>query len=173
MPGDDRKKPTPPSGVRPHGRHQTQTERDVSGLAAKAIRERESHPIPPIIEDEVTGKYEGDELDARRAKRPTDERLKRLEDKHDALDAKVDVIAGDVQKINGELTHVPRLINLLERSLEQANATVTVTVNDQVAANKQRRDFWAQVGLKVLAGLGAIGIVILGVLQAQAQGCGR
>lgn len=68
---------------------------------------RDSRPfaaVPePLDEEEVTGKHEGDELRELRGRRPTRERLHRLEDKHDALDAKVDGIDSRTSRMEGKL----------------------------------------------------------------------
>lgn len=62
---------------------QTQTERDVEGIAAKRAREAAA---PEYVCEDITSKYEGEELrQARRSKRSTDERLEHLEDKNDKL----------------------------------------------------------------------------------------
>ena len=42
--------------------------------------------VPSFVVEECTGKYEGADLQAIRSRRPTPERIRRLEDKHDALD---------------------------------------------------------------------------------------
>lgn len=84
---DERKRPR---------RHQTATERDVEGIEAR--RERDQ-AIPAFVEDEVTGQYQGDELKAMRSKRPTNQRLSRLEQKHDDLSRDVSEIKGGVGAI--------------------------------------------------------------------------
>lgn len=79
---------------RPGQRHQTATERDLEGMAARRDREREREAaaregVPHIVTDDVTGQYTGDELKEHRAKRPTDQRVAHLEIKHDTLAATV------------------------------------------------------------------------------------
>ncbi len=80
-------------------RHQTSTERDVQGLAAR--RERDA-AVPAVVERDITGRYEGEELHRHRAKRPTQDRIQRLEDKHDA-------VAKDVHEMRGEVGAILRL----------------------------------------------------------------
>lgn len=60
----------------------------------------------PIEDEEVTGKHDGDELRELRGRRPTRERLTRLEDKHDGLDEKVDGIDSKVSRMEGKLDTV-------------------------------------------------------------------
>lgn len=64
-------------------RHQTQTERDLDGLDAKKRREL---AVPHEVNDPVTGVIpRGPELDAARAKRPTEKRFEHLEQRADML----------------------------------------------------------------------------------------
>lgn len=106
---------------RPAKRQQTQTERDLDGLAARRERARSAPFGVPVTFDEVTGNYEGEELAQMRARRPTDMRLRILEQKqdddradHKALVAKVDQIHVDVAGMRGELSVLPKLLDLLE-----------------------------------------------------------
>lgn len=64
------------------GRLQTATDRELA--SDRARREREAAPACEA-DDAVTGKYEGPELDEKRAEREPEERIARLEKKHDAL----------------------------------------------------------------------------------------
>lgn len=93
MTDNSRKNPTPPFGSRRPARQQSQDDRDVEGFAA--LKERQATP-PDFTVEEVTGKYEGEELAEYRERRPTPDRLKRLEKKHDEL-------KGDVEKKHAEL----------------------------------------------------------------------
>jgi hypothetical protein len=66
----------------------------------------DKHPqlsAPHEIDDPVTGVLQGPALAAARSKRPTDERVGKLEAKHDKLDEKVDVIATQVSRMEGKL----------------------------------------------------------------------
>lgn len=80
-----------PDGKKPfhyRRRMQSQTERDAEGLAAKRERESSSHEsaVPdPFDAEEITGRLAGDELAEARAQRPSNDRIGRLEEKHDAL----------------------------------------------------------------------------------------
>lgn len=56
-------------------------------------------PTPPagtpvFVEEECTGQVDGDELAARRAKRSTDDRIARLEVKHDSIQKSVSRMEG-------------------------------------------------------------------------------
>ena len=90
---------------------QSQDDRDAEGLAARRERDAVVKELGDNVEhfekDEVTGRYEGEELDARRALRPHDERIGRLEKKHDELkadvDKKHDELKRDVKEKHDEL----------------------------------------------------------------------
>jgi hypothetical protein len=66
------------------------------------------HPTPVPIEvfDEITGVHEGEALRVARSKRTTDERISRLEDKHDALSAAVSDVRVSVGEMSGKLDTV-------------------------------------------------------------------
>lgn len=72
-------------------RHQTQTERDMSGIEAKKKREAEHVITDDATPEEIdfepaTGVVpRGPALDAARARRPTPERVKHAEDRLDIL----------------------------------------------------------------------------------------
>ena len=64
-------------------RHQTSTERDMAGLAAR--KERDA-AVPEFVCEDITGSYTGDELvNARRTRRSTEQRVEHLENKYDRL----------------------------------------------------------------------------------------
>jgi len=75
---------------------QSQDERDIAGLAAKRGREA-AVAMPEFVNEEITGRYEGEELERRRAARAPDEALRHLESKHDDLKR-------DVEKKHDHLT---------------------------------------------------------------------
>ena len=83
---------------------QSQDERDAEGFAAR--KERDG-AVKECAGDELTGRYEGEELSERRARRPPDERFGRLEEKHDELkkdvEKKHDELKKDVEKKHDEL----------------------------------------------------------------------
>jgi predicted phage tail protein len=85
---------------------QSQDERDKAGFEARKERER-SGVVRDFAGEEITGRYEGDELDERRAARPPDERFGHLEKKHDELKADVekrhDELKRDVKEVRDEL----------------------------------------------------------------------
>ncbi|HEY6038806.1 MAG TPA: hypothetical protein VIV58_31205 [Kofleriaceae bacterium] len=76
-------------------RHQTQTERDLEGLAAKKRRETEPQGVrippelaaPHVVTDPATGVVKGPALDAIREERPPAERFRHLEARCDRLEA--------------------------------------------------------------------------------------
>lgn len=104
-----------------------------------------------LIHDEITGQYEGDDLRKERARRPTPERISRLEDKQDKheqrfgrIEADITATRVDVGLINGKMTLVPELVELLKKQLtskedeikkrdERDTFTYTETVKVQTA----------------------------------------
>lgn len=132
---------------------QSQDERDKEGFAAR----RERDGIPKDFGDEITGKYEGDELEQLRAERPVDERLGRLEKKHDELkkdvekkhdELKRDVaeVRGDVKKVSGQVSDLrekvsgaigkiegqapvlSEMLSIVKKSAEREHVTFTAKV---------------------------------------------
>lgn len=91
----------------PPKRLQTATERDWASEAAR--KERQAAPIAPAP-DEDSMAHEMPERRAIRAKRPTEERIGKVEEKYDHLDAKVDAMHGDVREMRGELRTALNLI---------------------------------------------------------------
>ena len=83
---------------------QSQDERDAEGFAAR--KERDGS-VKESAGEEVTGRYEGEELGARRAQRPPDERFGRLEEKHDELkkdvEKKHDELKKDVSEVRTDV----------------------------------------------------------------------
>jgi hypothetical protein len=79
---------------------QSQDERDKAGFAARRQREGVAKEFSS---DEVTGNYNGEELERRRAARPTDERLQRLETKHDELKRDVEKRHDELKKDVGDV----------------------------------------------------------------------
>jgi len=83
---------------------QSQDERDAEGFAAR--KERDG-AVNESAGEEVTGRYEGEELGARRAQRPPDERFGRLEQKHDELkkdvEKKHDELKKDVSDVRSDV----------------------------------------------------------------------
>jgi hypothetical protein len=95
-------------------RFQSQTERDLAGIEARRDRHRSApRGIPEFRSEEVTGQYEGEELAQARAKRPTDERIARLEQKHDSLDGMVNDMRVELGNVSGKLDVLPDLVDLI------------------------------------------------------------
>lgn len=163
---DKHGRPTPPGGSR---RHQTQTERDTEGYAARKEREskeRESAGVPaPFDREEITGKYTGEDLAERRAQRPTLERISILERKSDEH-------AKAMAEVIGELKLLPELLALLrsfataaqEREGVHFAAQVEIgkdQAKDKIDAKRVRRRTVAKVVTGVLGGAGLMEILRL------------
>jgi hypothetical protein len=135
-------------------RMQSQTERDMAGMAAK--REREAAPFE--VEPEITGNYDGAELDEMRRKRPTDERIGRLEQKHDSLVRTVTDFRVDIGSRVGEMSG----------KLDTVLAHVTASHREQQATERVRIGSRAKVIVGVAT---AIGVIAGAVAAAVAGGC--
>jgi hypothetical protein len=100
----DSSRKTPPLGMKKPTRMQSQDDRDAEGLAAR--REREA-VVKESSSDEITGRYEGEALDEKRAERDDIERIVRLEKKHDSLKKDVqkkhEELKGDVKELRGDV----------------------------------------------------------------------
>ena len=99
----DSSRRTPPFGTK-KPRMQSQDERDAKGFAAR--KERDG-AVKEVAGEEITGRYEGEELSERRAQRPPDERFGRLEEKHDELkkdvEKKHDELKKDVRDVRSDV----------------------------------------------------------------------
>lgn len=168
-------------------RSKTQTERDEESFQAR--REREAkHAIPLTYEDEdLTGRHERGEIDAeelahKRSRRPTPDRLLKLEADRDEFRKDVGTLKTDVAGIKGEMKVWPDLVEKLSQSVdralnrEDAEFTATLDVHkrkklsaiegDQ-AARLARIDVYKALALKIIGGsaivtlAGAIGAAIM------------
>lgn len=79
---------------------QSQDERDEEGLAARREREGVVKEFPG---DEITGRYEGEELERQRGARGPDERFGHLERKHDELKRDVEKKHDELKKDVGDV----------------------------------------------------------------------
>ncbi len=116
---------TPPAGVPrvktdPHGMRippiiERERRREIE-------RDRQTPKHGAIVQqstwDDITGHHEGEDLAMARARRPTPERIARLEAKHDSLDEKVDRIDVAVAGIAGQMQIIPDLIGSLRDELK-------------------------------------------------------
>ena len=123
-------------------------------VAAVAPAQEDGGPAVEMVTEEATGVHSGEALREIRAMRPTDMRLERLEDKHDALSEAVGKMIGEVGEMRGELRVLPKLIEELSATARatQAREHVTFTaqvdvdtakkvahIHDKVDVKKQRR----------------------------------
>jgi len=94
-------------------------------------------------DDDVTGKYEGEELERARARRKTDDRIARLEVKHDKLDEKVDrmevVLARVDSRTEAREQSDAELTSLLREQLRAKNDTERVKVTTTLDIDKHER----------------------------------
>lgn len=167
----DNSRKTPPFG-KPSSRMQSQDDRDMEGLAAR--REREA-VVKDFSSEEITGRYEGEELEERRRARGPDERFGRLEKKHDELrhdvekkhdelkkdvsDVRSDVkglsgqvndmrsdVSGAVGKIDGQETLLTEMLSLVKKSAEKSIERDHVTFTATVEVDKAQELAKLEVG---------------------------
>jgi hypothetical protein len=147
---DSRKTPPPPLlGSKRPTRGQSQDDRDTESFAA--LREREAqahaHAYVEFANEEITGKYEGEELAEKRRLRKDSDRVERLEKKHDELksdvkDVRSDVkqlsgqvgdlradVAGAVGKIEGQEVVLTEMLSIVKKTAERDHVTFTAKVD--------------------------------------------
>lgn len=105
---------------------QSQDERDAEGFAAR--KERDG-VVKESAGEEITGRHEGEELGARRAQRPPDERFGRLEQKHDELkkdvEKKHDELKKDVSDVRSDVKTLSGHVNDMRSDVSGAVATIS------------------------------------------------
>ena len=113
----------------------------------------DKHATPEFIAEDVTGQYQGEELARFRARRPTDERIGRLEAKHDKLVETVGAVDKTVANMAGKL----------ETFLETIAA-------DRLAAHQTER---VRIGsrAKVIVGIATAVGAVAGAIIAALAGC--
>lgn len=137
-------------------RSQSSTERD---LASPGRKEREA--APEFVEEECTGRHDGEELEHLRARRPTPERLRRLESKqdddrkaHQDLAKLVNETRVELAGVRGELKVLPELVELIKGKSADEQKT------ERVRLNTRAKIIIALVGL----GSAGLGLLAGGVL---------
>lgn len=134
----------------PKPRMQSQTERDLAGLQAR--KERDAAPLVEVS-GEITGKYDGDELVQMRGKRATEERIERLEAKHDTVDSKVDEIGQRVARMEGKL--------------DTALSVIVPAHRESHATERARIDGRTKVIIAIVGGIGTL----VGIVVSALSGC--
>ena len=118
---------------------QSQDERDAEGFAARKERDRDG-VVREFGGEEITGRYEGEELEERRAARSPDERSARLETKHDELkkdvekkheELKKDVseVRSDVKGLSGQVSDMRSAVSGAVGKLEGQEKLLTETLS--------------------------------------------
>jgi hypothetical protein len=172
-----------PSEHRPRRRRfQTQTDRDLEG--AKAKMKRDAVPSGEFDVDEITGRHAGDELKSLRSTRPPEERLTRLEDKHDVVISKLSDHEGKLGRIEGKLDgldgNVQILVDLARRdavrddvtfdakvSVHRAQAEAEIEVQKEYKTGEIKKSVARhQWVTKALAVLGAVGTAVATAIAA-------
>jgi polyisoprenoid-binding protein YceI len=136
--------------------------------------------VPTFVEEELTGQYEGEELERARARRPTPSRFRHLEGRVDKLtedvsDLRVEVSSemSDVKAGMGELAgEVRGLAIVIKDAASRSHVTFTSKVEvdtaekvDSIDARKGKRDLWLKgAGLLLTGGVAAKILQALGVL---------
>jgi hypothetical protein len=109
--------------------------------------------VPEFVPDEVTGQYEGEDLARMRAKRPTDKRLEKLEEKHDSLDGKVDDIGNRMARMEGKLDTA---LSVLVPERQQVHQT-----------ERHKVDARTKVIIAIVGGVGTL----IGLIASTLAGC--
>lgn len=107
---------------------------------------------PEFVCEDITSQYEGDELRAKRAKRPTKERIGRLETKHDELAQVVTEMRVEVASMSGKLDVLPRLVDAVQSATEQAASREQSKREDDLDERKNTRERVTKVIAFVLGG---------------------
>ncbi len=160
----------------------------VRQSAARDVRRADTHPgrtaVSVDFEEDLTGKYDGDELRELRAKRPTDKRLEKLESFKDEVIERMGKVEVAVADMGGQMKILPSLVETMQNAtiamqqrehvtfsaqvdVGKAQAlgeveTKTIRAQGDVAAQKLK---WAAV-MKLLAIVGAVGTALAGAFAA-------
>lgn len=136
-----------PSRAGTRRRLQSATERDIESDRARKERDSmtASGEVLDPVPDEITGRYEGDELEMYRNRRTTDERIVHLERKHDKLTEahqkladSISRVANDVSEMRGEMKVLPRLVDALEKAADRRADADHVTLTAKVDVERAR-----------------------------------
>jgi hypothetical protein len=120
-------------------RLQTQTERDMDSLRAR--KEREGAGIPEDFDDEeYTGKHDAEDLARLRATRTSDDRLRRLEKKHDAISDIVHETRADVREMKGQLVVLPDLVDEIRATAKETRDRESRRDAEDADVRKHRRE---------------------------------
>lgn len=124
-------------------------------------------PIP--VDGDITGVYEGEELEQRRSRRPTPERLRILERKHDDLAKVVNETNVTVANMSGKLDVLPELVSMVreqaDRAVERQDKREDAEHENQLDIAKHRRTRVTQaVGWFFTGGGLVLLLKLLGVL---------
>lgn len=154
------------SDYKPPKRHETATQRDLKGQKARIERREHDQrreatqtghtyaaPSEPF-EDDVTGKYEGEELERMRARRPTPERLLHIERKQDVFSTRMTAIEISVADIAGQMKILPDLVETLQTTISGMQKDGHLRLGVQLAVNQA--DELAEIEAKKAAELAAI-----------------
>ena len=107
---------------------QSQDERDAKGFAAR--KERDG-VVKEFGAEEITGRYEGEELEEQRAARPPDERFGRLETKHDELRKDVEKKHDELKKDVGDVRSDVKVLSSHVSDMRSAVSGAVGTLNGQ------------------------------------------
>lgn len=119
--------------------------------------------VPAEMPHEITGQYAGEELRAIRSRRPTDERIERLEDKHDALHEIVTETRVAVGEMRGEIKGEFQTLRemrareqlVFKQTTEVGTAEALAEIDEKTHGVKTRRE-WVTQALKIFAGIAAL-----------------
>lgn len=145
------------------GRFRTATERDLEGIEAR--REREC--VPVSCDEDVTGRYTGEELAEMRGRRTTEQRIARIEEKHDRLSDAVSELAVTSGKMEGKLS---TLVELASKADAAREAQAKREAEERGAADERasrERQMKRRLVVPIIKALGAALAVVITALVAR------
>ena len=141
--------------------------------------------IPQEVDEVGTGVVEGDDLRRIRARRPTAQRLERLEDKHDVLAAEHADMRAAVGRIEGQLEGLGPMVASLQKSadrladrddlhfkatlqVDQAARLGTVEIDTaEKLGTVSARLLNKELGVKLVATGSTIAAIVLALIEAR------
>lgn len=123
-------------------RSQSATERDLGGQAARRAREAAA---PEFVDEEATGRYEGPDLQRIRERRPTPQRIARVE-------VRVDTLEKSVARMDGKLDAIVDYAARADAERERRSKA-------EADALERRRRYSIRL-------IKALGVVVVGIITA-------
>lgn len=118
---------------------------------------------PVAVDEDVTGQYEGEELDAVRARRPTPDRFRVLERKSDGFDVRLGTLEVTVGRIDERTSttadQVAQLVEIEQTKRLEGLRLKTAEAEDAIAKRRSTRELAARVVGWAITGGGIVEIL--------------